>query len=788
MKKLVIIIVSLILAASNAMAAHMYPATGRIVDEQGEAVSYATVVLLKDNQQVTGMTTSDDGRFTLKVPMGDYTLSVQFLGYEPIMQPVHVESDNDLGDLLLKSSATQLESVVVKAQMIRREADRFVVDVANAPAAVGKNGVELLENAPGVWVEDDKISINGKTGSKVYVNDRELRMDTEQLLAYLRSLRAEEIQKIEVVPTTGADYDADSAGGVIKITLKKRRENGTEGSVSLRSTQSNLISSYSPGANINIHSGRLDLNASAWGYISRENSYSDETTAYSTQDAALKSHSHMLEKDRNFGGSLGAVYEIAKNHSIGAEFEYWRNSETGPNNTYTDFTSGGELTRTDSRYGTSNKRQNYSATFNYIWKIDTLGSTVKVLADYTRRDSGAGNDNASRITSPASVVDSVYRDNSSAVYNVTTATLALDKKLSPKWSVKAGAKYTFNDMHNDALYEYVKDDAWTVNTDQSFAINYTENIGAGYGIVAANLNRWSIVAGLRGEYTYTYGKGSEVGQDYFSLFPNGNVSYALSKDGSYSIIAQYARTIERPRFWALNPQRMQISDYTYQTGNPSLDPAYKNDVSLTLVMKHKYTLTAGMTIETDPIEQTIVADPADPNLLCLTTVNYDNMRNYYLSANAPVQIAKWWSLNANLTYIYKGQRLDQHTPEVYSNVVFANASTTFTLPAKFYIDLSYRYMSRYDLGNCWAEPRSRMNAGLKKKFGDNFTATFTVRNIFNDKERIGAAGAGFVRNVVIDQPWNNRSYQIGVTYNFKTGKAFKKKAVEAGSEAEKSRL
>ena len=63
---------------------------------------------------------------------------------------------------------------------------------------IGKDGIELLERAPGVWIDDEKISINGKSGSKVYVNDRELRMEPEQLLTYLRSLRAEEIQKIEV--------------------------------------------------------------------------------------------------------------------------------------------------------------------------------------------------------------------------------------------------------------------------------------------------------------------------------------------------------------------------------------------------------------------------------------------------------------------------------------------------------------------------------------------------------------------------------------------------------------
>ncbi len=78
------------------------------------------------------MATDDAGRFELKVPTGEYTLSIQYLGFDPVLRQVRVDADNDLGDIVLKSSSTQIEGVVVKAQLIRREADRFVVDVANA--------------------------------------------------------------------------------------------------------------------------------------------------------------------------------------------------------------------------------------------------------------------------------------------------------------------------------------------------------------------------------------------------------------------------------------------------------------------------------------------------------------------------------------------------------------------------------------------------------------------------------------------------------------------------------
>lgn len=786
MKRLILLIVTLATTATQLFAAHLCPSTGRVVDEQGKAVEYATVVLLKGTEQVAGMATDAEGRFVLKAAPGEYTLWIQYLGFDPVKKPVRVEQESHLGDFVMHASATGIQSVEVKARLVRREADRFVVDVANAPAAIGKDGIELLERAPGVWIDGEKISINGKSGSKVYVNDRELRMEPEQLLTYLRSLRAEEIQKIEVVPTTGADYDADSAGGIIRITLKKRRENGVDGSVSFNTSQGTIIHRYDPSANINVHSGRADFYASAWGSFGKDWTTTDEQTLYNTADKALNAHSEMKGRNRSFGASAGAVVEIDDKNSVGAEVEYWRNRNGEPNNTYTDFRDGGTLTHTDSHFDNLNVRNNYSATFNYIRKIDTLGSTLKLLLDYTRRETDAGNDNFSRITAPGSAADSTYRDNAASVYNVATATLALEKKFSPRWSLKAGAKYTYNDMHNDALYEYFKGDAWVRNDKQSFTINYTENIAAAYAIASAQLGRWSLVAGLRSEYTHTTGK--DVGQDYFSLFPNANVSFALSKEKGWSLIAQYARTIERPRFWCLSPQRMQISDYTYQTGNPSLDPSFKQDVSLTLVAAHKYTLTAGVQLVGDEIQQTMQADPENPDLLQLAWVNYDATKNCYASVNLPFQPAKWWQLNANVTYMRRGQRVEQHGAEEFFNWGFVNLSTTFTLPAKFYIDLSYRYQSRLDLGNCWVEPDHRLQAGVKKRFGDRFTASFSVQNLLDQGQEIGAHGDGFVRTMKARQTWSNRSFRIGLTYNFKSGKAFKRKAVEAGSADEKSRL
>lgn len=206
------------------------------------------------------------------------------------------------------------------------------------------------------------------------------------------------------------------------------------------------------------------------------------------------------------------------------------------------------------------------------------------------------------------------------------------------------------------------------------------------------------------------------------------------------------------------------------------------------MLKHKYTLTAGLTVVTDEIQQTILPDADDPDLLCVAWVNYDAMTSYYLTANLPFQLTRWWQLNVNAIAIRQAQRVGADDPVSRQNLYSLYASTTFTLPANFYIDLSYRYQSRVELGNCWVEPQQMLHAGIKKRFGERFTLSFNVRNLTEEPQHIGARGEGFVRRVDVLQFWNNRQYRIGLTWNFKSGKAFRKKSVEAGSAEDRSRL
>ena len=779
-----------VLATAFTASAQKYILTGRIIDTELNPIPYSTVVVLSEGDQITGGSTNDEGRFNLVVPVGNYTLSARYLGYKSVEVNISITATTDLGDIILEAESEAIDEVVVTAQLIRREADRFVVDVANSPIAIGKDGEELLKSSPGVWIQDDKISINGASGSKVYLNDREVKMEDAQLIAYLRSLSANDIQRIEVIPQSGADYDAASAGGIIKITTKKRLDAGLMGSASLVAQGTKGMYNVMPSVSLNYNRGKVNAYGRAWLGAQGNNFISTEHTDY-TSGTLIDAASEMDDTSQWGGGNVGIVYDINDKHSLGAEVQYNYYGGNSVNDTWTEHTLADITTRTDGHYKSHGDNHMTTATLNYIYKLDDKGSVLKLIGDYAYSNSPDRNNYFDREIDPITLLtrDSTYRDNSLSRNQLGTATIALEKVLSPKVTLKAGVKYTYNNNSNTADYEYLKGEAWMPNTDKSYDIGYTENIGAAYVIASANLGRVSLVGGLRGEYTNFRDKSGAIAQNYFDLFPNANVSYALTKDYAYSLIAQYARTISRPSFWALSPNEIKISEYMIQRGNPNLKPSYDNSVSVTAVLKYKYTITLGVKITENAIQQATIVDAENPELLIIQTINYPTMNNYFASVNLPFQFTKWWQANFNLMGMYMGQRIYPDEPIRRNFMGFASAQMTFTLPKEFYIELSGRYMHGLVAGNTKLADMGNMNLSVKKRLVDNkLTLKLGVDNIIPQTQGITIEEPTFKRVMNVDQPWMRPMVNFSISYNFNTGKQFRAKSVESGSADDLGRL
>ena len=756
---------------------------GRVIDAKGNPVGYATIVAMVGDEQVGGTTSDEQGNFSLTLPAGEYKIIIDFVGFKTEERTVNIPTDSAMGDITLAEATTAIDEVVVKAQMIRREADRFVVDVANSDAAIGKDGTELLRQSPGVWVKDDEISINGSAGTKIFINNREIKMTGEQLVRYVKSLRAEDIAKIEVVPQTGADHDADASGGAIHITLRRRLENGVMGSVSMQTNHGKYMEVYNPSASINAHVGKFDLSASVAWYNTTTDAVSVERTSYENLAAELNSDSKMTYGGDWGGFHVSAVAEINPRHSVGVWAQYTGDNSESYNDSRTSFISDAIKRNNKSIYDGYDTSERFAAALNYVIKTDTLGSTLKFIVDYNQSAPTKGEDSHAMINENGIAKDSLYNYRNTSLFRIATASVARERTLSSHWKLKYGAKYTYNEINSASQYRYLNAGVWMPSVVDDFDISYAENIGAAYATATMNYGRFSAVVGLRGEYTYTDGgRDSGVSQNYFSLFPNANLSFALDKSGKHSLVAQYSRSIARPSFWNLTPNRQQISDYTFQSGNPLLKPQYSDKITVTAVVAYKYSLTLGMDIRHDAIQQIVLQDPNNPQMMELTYKNLPTNNFYLASLNLPFNVTKWWDWNTNITGLISKQRITEDSEFEVNEVAQWNSNMTFKLPKKFFIDVYYQGTTSAKLSNIRMKGNHSMTFNIKKQIKDSWTLQCGLQNVIRTRQALTFEGDGFNRFLETWGQGQDFNVRLGVTWNFKSGKQFRTKSVEQGAD------
>ena len=352
---------------------------GCITDTHLLPIDYATIVLQKEGHQITGAITDSEGCFTLFAEAGDYTLIIQCLGYDSIHTRVSIPTSTPLA-YQLKPAAFAIKEVVVKANSIEREADRFIMTVQ--PMS-GKDGTELLLDAPGVWLTEDNISINGSSGTKVYVNEREIKLSGEELIVYLRTLKAENIRRIEVIPIAGAEYEAGTRSGVVKITLRQQQIDGYQGTLSAGAIFGKHFQRYQPTGSLQLRMQKWVINASGSGtFTPNDKGYTDSERSYYQPGQAFADQTQSNTKSRYGTGRLGVIFEADSLNSFGGEIEYINRHTNEHSLNQTQFMIAEQTLLSDADNRLRNQNSTLSATANYVRKTDDLGSVLKAIVDY----------------------------------------------------------------------------------------------------------------------------------------------------------------------------------------------------------------------------------------------------------------------------------------------------------------------------------------------------------------------------------------------------------------------
>ncbi len=796
MKKNILHIVTLLF--SIVVNAQQHSIKGTAVDEAGNPLGFSTAVLFGSNNgntPVAQATAAENGVFTLLVnKQGVYTLKIFQLNYEILEQPVTASGDLDLGKIILKRKTGNLKEVVVAGNqpLVSRKIDRIVMNVQDNPLAAGKSSLELFKMAPGVFVMGESISINGMGHARVMLNGKLLPLSGDELVNFLSNLKASEIASIEIIPNPPAEYDA-SGSGLINIVYKKQRQEGINGSLN-SSYEQGRYASFNEGAQINFKQDKISL----FGTYNRswEKGYSEQTSVRTYDNASYLYDYKAAARPAVSGYRLrvGGIYDINSRQYLGVEYSDSHRELTSPSQSETAISvekdaqvilNGSFPESRDNRYK--------NIGLNYNLKLDSLGSSLTVLTDYTKSDVSRINNAMSGYYDEINNVirDTAYRNIIPASSKIYTADVKFTKSFSRTAAITIGGKLTSTGIDNNVSFESSKGQQWSKEEDRSYQFNFREKIYAGFISYRGTVAKTAVQVGLRAEYTATEGHLADAGgvtntsRSYLNWFPSLNVKRTLNKQDDY-LLFSYSRRVYRPSYLQLNPFVVYIDNYTTQEGNPSLNPQYAHALQMGYTYHNRYSLTLIYQQVKDVIQTIMLPGRQDNMAVRYAPQNLDDRYTYAASLSIPVTVSPWWSMNNELLYaMIKYQFQDFENNQGF---VQLQSNQNITLPGNVKLNLSGSYASRHTQGNIIIDGFFRMDAGVQKSFWkDRFVARMVLNDLFNS-ERIYSRIAYANYKISSMEKQQTQSVVLQLTYNFKMGKAFSVKKMDSSNADERSRL
>ncbi|MBN8861901.1 MAG: outer membrane beta-barrel protein [Sphingobacteriales bacterium] len=767
------------------------PLGGRVVGMAGQPLPLVSLSLLRDSSFVAGGVSDNDGRFQLNAQLVAgtvYTLRLSLIGYESLIRSFTFPDITALDSLQMHTIRQTLHEVVVtsKKPLVTRQADRYTVNVEDSYLASSRTALEVLQHSPGLWVSPTgDIRITGGQTVTVMINDVVQRMPAADLANFLRSLRSEDISRIEVIPNPPAEFEASSSGGIIHIVLKKARKNGLTGTANAGYRIQGSKGYSWAGTSIDYKLNRIYITAGINGSADRS-MYTGHTDVIYPDKTGLYNFTRRDNDNRRYFFRAGVVYDVHPRHSV-----FLQAITTGSK--LVQYFSSDLLYRLAAGNVTGaalsawrRKPQQGSYTLNYNWKTDSLGSGLRVILDHTYSLKTELNELASDYSDNAR--DRSYRTLTPSDTYINSAQVDYIQQLSKKSSLRAGVKFVHTDRDNEVLAEQLQSSGWKKDTAASDRFRYTEKLLMFYATYEITIGKTSVKTGLRGERTmangYSVTLNESIRRRYFGWFPSLFISRTLNEKKGSAININYARRVRRPGYNDLNPYRLQVHDFTVLTGNPNLLPQFTHSFRTTWVASRWFSAGAYLQTVKNYIAQT--ASAVDSNIIEYRSKNFPNSTDYGVFTEGNFTVGRIWSSRNSLS-VYRlsndidGKRYRRHS--------FAfQTIQVISLKKVMEIDLVTQYTSASLQANQKTAWLFYTDIGMTRKLlGDRGRLRFAVTDVFNTFREKDLTEFNQTR-IDFYQKRPTRTFALSFSYAFNAGKKFTRKRLDNNDSEEKSRL
>jgi hypothetical protein len=645
----------------------------------------------------------DDGSFELKAPADKtYQLVVAFIGYATKVLPIKLTgTEFNAGRILLLPSSKELNEVTITAvrPVMKQEVDRLTYDVTADPESKAVSALDMIRKVPLLSVDgDDKIKLKGSGNYKILINGKESALMAKNPSDVLKAMPATNIEKVEVITTPPAKYDAEGLSGIINIITKKNADQGYNGSINVR-----YNSIWGPGYNLNatVKQGKFGLS----GYAG----FGNQKQVTRVNQNSLTQFASQSVLTQNGVNTMGGKYKYA-NAELSYEIDSL-NLLTGSFEIYQDdFKDNGHVQSqqinkagaVDEAYlsltNGANKNTGADIAINYQLgfkdhKDELLTASYKY--SYSPNDQYSGNAFINRVNYD-NVANPDFQQFNNAGSRVHTFQLDYVYPLK-KINIEAGGKAILRNNFSDFKLEDLDPttNEYVVDPSQTSTFDYHQNVYSFYNSYQLKLSKWTAKGGLRLEHTQISADfgGTPLSEGYNNLIPSVSIQRSLK---SSSINFGFTQRIQRPSIYQLNPFVDRSNPKFISTGNPDLRPELNNTFELTYSNFSKGSINVGLSyaFSNNAIQNVshLQVDNTSPNHP--DTVTYTSYQNLGSNRTLGLNINTNFSITKKFTFNLNGQISHIWLKGTYNGQFYKNDGYIYNS----FASLGYKFDDGYRLG------------------------------------------------------------------------------------------
>jgi iron complex outermembrane receptor protein len=767
---------------------------GIVREENGGPLEAVSVSLMKgaDTSAFKNEVTDKEGKFSFSsVPPAVYHIRLTAVGHHPVTGAEFKVSGEtrvlELPVFNLSKQSNELQSVAIvsKKPFIEQKSDRILVNVDASPANAGTSVMDVLEKSPGVSVDKDgNISLKGKQGVNVMIDGRPTYMNSVQLATYLKSLPSSAIEQLEIMSNPSAKYDAAGNSGIINIKTKKNKAMGFNGSTTLTYTQGVYAK---PGGSLNMNFRENKINVffnggyTYWqGFqnLDINRNYLDAGTKEINSIFTQNTHMKFLSPELNL--KMGMDYFLDSKTTLGIVLSGYQDNESDISQSYITLKDANNIpdSLVQSFGNIHSLWTNGTINLNFKRQFDSSGREITADLDYIyyRSSSDQLFQNNTYDPDMNPVSSSVLSGDLPSVIKIYSFKTDYSHPLQHDLKLEAGLKTSFVATDNKANYFDVTGNEYTPDTTKTNYFVYHENINAAYINLIKKYRKWNFQAGLRIENTnydgHQYGNiytvnnnDSSFKRSYVNAFPTAYITYQLNDKNTFNF--NFGRRIDRPDYGDLNPFLFFLDEYTYQAGNPYLQPQISTNIELSHTYHNFLTTTLNYSNTENFFAETF---QQDGHATIVRRGNIGRRENGGIAVSLNMPVTKWWN-----TTIYVNANYNHFTGILYGDNLnvsdvqgMGNMTNMFRFSKGWSAELSGWYRTRGIEGQVFIQPMGQTSAAIAKQImKEKASLKMGLRDIFYTQQ-----AKGTIDFQETEATFHNTrdSRQLSLTFTYRFGK------------------